>query len=77
MKKVINCVISLQDVCAQLTKYLQKTYKMQKKYYDKMHTSMKFNVKNKVLVKIQNMNFLYSFYKLDHKYTDSFKIIIS
>ena len=50
---------------------------MQKKYYDKMHTLMKFNVKDRVLVKIQNMNLLYSSHKLDHKYTDLFKIIVS
>ena len=77
VKKVINCTISLQDVCEQLTEHLQKTHEMQKKYYNKTHTSMKFNVKDRVLVKTQNMNLLHSSCKLDHKYTDLFEIIVS
>ena len=52
MKKIINYVTFLQDVCAQLTKYLQKTHEMQKKYYNKMHISMKFNIRNRVFIKI-------------------------
>ena len=76
VKKIINCAISLQNVCVQLIEYLQKMHKIQKKYYDKTHTLMKFNVKNKVFVKTQNMNFLCFFCKLNHKYTDSFEIII-
>ena len=51
MKKAVNHAISLQDVYTQLTKHLQKTYEMQKKYYNKTHTLMKFNVRNKILVK--------------------------
>ena len=77
VKKVADCVTSLQNVCAQFTECLQKTHEMQKKYYDKMHTLMKFNMRNRVLVKIQNINFLCSSCKLDHKYTNSFEIIIS
>ena len=52
VKKITDCTISLQDVCAQLTEHLQKMYKTQKKYYNKTHTLMKFNVRDKVLVKI-------------------------
>ena len=51
VKKAADCATSLQDVHAQLTKHLQKTYETQKKYYNKTHTLMKFNVKNRVLVK--------------------------
>ena len=57
VKKVVNCVTFLQNMHIQLTKYLQKTHKMQKKYYDKTHTLMKFNVRNRVFIKIQNINF--------------------
>ena len=51
VKKVVDCATSLQDVCEQLTECLQKTHETQKKYYDKTHTLMKFNVKDRVLVK--------------------------
>ena len=77
MKKVTDCATSLQDVHAQLTEHLQKTHETQKKYYNKTHTSMKFNVRDRVFVKTQNMNLLHSFCKLDHKYIDLFEIIIS
>ena len=51
-------------------------YKIQKKYYNKTHTLMKFNMRDKILIKTQNINFLYFFHKLNHKYTNSFEIII-
>jgi len=76
VKKIVDRVTSLQNVRTQLTERLQKTHEMQKKYYDKMHTSMKFNVRDRVLIKIQNINLLRSSRKLDHKYTDSFEIIV-
>ena len=76
VKKVVNCATSLQDVCTQFIECLQKMHETQKKYYDKMHTLRKFNVKDRVLVKTQNMNLLHSFYKLNHKYTDLFEIIV-
>ena len=52
VKKAVNYTTFLQDVCTQLIEHLQKTHETQKKYYDKMHTLMKFNVRNRVLVKI-------------------------
>ena len=77
VKKVADCATSLQNVHAQFTEHLQKTHETQKKYYNKTHTLMKFNVKNKVLVKIQNINFLCFSCKLNHKYTSLFEIIVS
>src|SRR5690625_5040249 len=77
VKKVVNRATFLQNVRAQLTERLQKTHETQKKYYDKTHTSMKFNVRDRVFVKIQNMNLLRFSHKLNHKYTSSFEIIIS
>ena len=77
VKKTVNYAIFLQNVCAQFIKYLQKMHETQKKYYNKMHTSMKFNMKDKVFIKTQNINLLHFSCKLNHKYTDLFEIIIS
>ena len=51
MKKAIDYATSLQNVHAQLTEHLQKMHETQKKYYNKTHTLMKFNVRDRVLVK--------------------------
>jgi hypothetical protein len=56
---------------------LTKVTKNQAKYYNLKHTSMIYNIDDKVLLNVKNIIFTKSFKKLNYKYYDSYKIIES
>jgi hypothetical protein len=62
---------------AQMKMLLMKVAENQAKYYNLKHTSMIYNVGDKVLLNVKNIIFTRSFKKLDYKYYDSYEIIES
>jgi hypothetical protein len=77
MSTIKNRILDLTRFRDILSQRLKKVKQIQVKYYDQKHISHTYKVSDKMLLNVKNIKIIKSFKKLNHKYIESFEILLS
>jgi hypothetical protein len=77
MSTIRNRILDLTRFRDILSQRLEEARQTQVKYYDQKHIPHTYKVSDKVLLNVKNIKTTRSFKKLNHKYIESFEILLS